>query len=42
MTWDSSNDSYVQPALIAPYSNPPKFSLEIEQGLSGQYLVSLS
>lgn len=33
---------YVQPALIVPYSSTPKFSLEVEQGLSGQYSVSLS
>lgn len=32
---------YVQPALIAPYSSAPKFSLEVEQDLSGQYLVSV-
>lgn len=33
---------YVQPALIAPYSSAPKFSLEVEQELSGHYSVSLS
>lgn len=26
---------YVQPTLIVPYSSAPKFSLEVEQDLSG-------